>query len=183
MLTVINFIFAFSDFVKEKFDRSYFLIERIQWLIDELSEGKLTRFAEKAGIPVSTFHGYLKGRAPHPDHLIRILKTYNVNINWLLTGNGPIYIYGEEKKELDHDPEIARLMEGARRVLKSGNPVAFDALECNIKYFDYAIQQEQEMIEQKGRLAEMEKRLAALEKKKKDQPPSGEVPSSRKKVA
>jgi len=50
-------------------------------------------------------------------------------------------------------------MEGARRVLKSGNPVAFDALERNIRYFDYAIRQEQ-------RMEEMERRLARLEEEK-----------------
>jgi len=159
------------------------LIERWKWLIGELADGKLTKFAEKAGIPASTFHGYLKGRAPHPDHLVRVLETYRVNINWLLTGEGPIYILGGKESGLDPDPEIARLMEGARRVLKSGNSVAFDALERNIKYFDYAIRQEREMAEQKKKLVEMEKRLAALEEKKNDKPPTGEAPSSRKKVA
>lgn len=33
-------------------------------------------------------------------------------------------------------------MEGARRVLTSGNPIAFDALERNIRYFDHAIEAE-----------------------------------------
>jgi len=51
------------------------------------------------------------------------------------------YIYKEGKSQckLDDDPGIADLLESARRVLKSGNQVAFDALERNIWYFDYAI--------------------------------------------
>jgi hypothetical protein len=73
-------------------------------------------------------------------------------------------------------PEITELLEGTKRVLKSGNAVAFDALERNIRYFDFAIQQEQ-------RMAEMEKRLAAMEKKMTAEKPSEEAPSSRKKVA
>lgn len=152
-------------------------------MINELADGKLTKFAEKAGIPASTFHGYLKGRAPHPDHLVRILEHYKVSINWLLTGNGPIYIYGEGKETApEPDPEIADLIEGARRVLKSGNAVAFDALERNIRYFDFAIQQEKDMAEQKRKLSEMEKRLAALEEKKNCNTPSEEEPLSRKKA-
>jgi len=152
-------------------------------LINELADGKLTKFAEKAGIPASTFHGYLKGRAPHPDHLIRILEHYKVSINWLLTGKGPIYIYGEEKEAApEPDPEIADLIEGARRVLKSGNAVAFDALERNIRYFDFAIQQERDMIEQKKKLSEVEKRLAALEEKKTCETQCPGEPSSVKKA-
>jgi len=152
-------------------------------LVNDLAGGNAKKFAENAGINSVTFYNYLKGRVPGVDALTNICEFYKVNINWLLTGKGAIYIIGEDDSGLDPDPDIARLMEGARRVLKSGNPVAFDALERNIKYFDYAIQQERELAEQKGKLTEMEKRLAALEEKNKDKPPSGEVPSSRKKVA
>ncbi|MHB1350075.1 MAG: helix-turn-helix domain-containing protein [Desulfobulbaceae bacterium] len=83
-----------------------------------------------------------------------------------------------DKRSTDTEcsPEISELLEGAKRVLESGNVVAFDALERNIRYFDFAIQQEQ-------RMAEMEKRLAALEEKGGGEKPSEGAPSSHKKVA
>lgn len=90
---------------------------------------------------------------------------------------------GAQPSEPEQDPEITDLIEGARRVLKSGNAVAFDALERNIRYFDFAIQQEKDMAEQKKKLSEMEKRLSALEEKKSCEKPTEEEQSSRKKVA
>lgn len=85
-------------------------------------------------------------------------------------------IVDQMPSEAECSPEVAELLEGAKRVLQSGNVVAFDALERNIRYFDFAIQQEQRMFE-------MEKRLAALEEKKTGEKPSEEEPSSHKKVA
>lgn len=151
---------------------------RLNLLVEQKSKGNVSDFAKLIGINIQTLHTYIKGRMPSAEALFNICIKLQVNINWLLTGNGPIYIYGEEEggaPEAD-DPEVADLIEGARRVLKSGNVVAFDALERNIRYFDFAIQQEQ-------RMAEMEKRLAALEEKGGGEKPSGEAPSSHKKVA
>lgn len=46
-----------------------------------------------------------------------------------------------------------------RRVLKSGNQVAFDALERNIRYFDHAIKTEERLQIMESRLKNVEKRL------------------------
>lgn len=67
---------------------------------------------------------------------------------------------------LDPDPEISELMEGARRVLTSGNPIAFDALERNIRYFDHAIATEKELQEMKDDLVLIKKELEELKKQK-----------------
>jgi hypothetical protein len=64
------------------------LMKRILHLVDINSSGNNALFAKKAGIPNSTFHEYIKGRAPHIDHVIRICETFDVNSNWLLFGEG-----------------------------------------------------------------------------------------------
>ncbi|MBE9482013.1 MAG: helix-turn-helix domain-containing protein [Bacteroidetes bacterium] len=59
----------------------------------------------------------------------------------------------------NEDPEIVELLEGARKVLKSGNQVAYDALERNIRYFSHTIETEKELKIIKSRLEVIEKRL------------------------
>jgi len=104
------------------------IADRLLKLVLLYSSGKHTVFAKKAGIPHGTFSAYIKGRVPHADHLCRIHDTYNININWLLTGKGEMtrkpekevgdkkdttYIYKEE------DTETAGLLSMTRDVLKS----------------------------------------------------------------
>jgi len=52
-------------------------------------------------------------------------------------------------------------LEQARVVLKSGNQVAFDALERNIRYFAHTIENER-------RFEEIESRLSVVEQKEKE---------------
>ena len=73
--------------------------ERLNFLITEHSAGKPTVFAKKAGIPPGTFDNYLKGRLPQAAQLIRIHETYNVNIDWLLTGKGHPYVIASVEAE------------------------------------------------------------------------------------
>jgi len=68
------------------------LVERLVKIVEEKAGGKHTVFAKNAGIPTSTFQGYINGRPPHAEHLIRIREKYNVNINWLLTGEGEMFL-------------------------------------------------------------------------------------------
>lgn len=136
--------------------------DRLLELVAEFAKGKPATFAKNVGIPHSTFHNYTKGRMPHSKYLIYIRDKYNINIDWVLTGKGNKYIKeGEDaQKTLDENPIIAELLECARRVLKSGNQVAFEALERNIRYFAHTIEMEK-------RLRNFESRLADLEEKEK----------------
>ena len=96
------------------------------------------------------FSAYIKGRVPHADHLCRIHDTYNININWLLTGEGEMirkpekeledkkndtYIYKEE------NPETAGLLSMTRDVLKSDTDYSA-SLAANIRSFHHAIKTE-----------------------------------------
>lgn len=177
--------------------------ERLLRLISEKAKGKPSAFAKKAGIPHGTLYGYIEGRMPASEHLIRIRDTFGVNLNWLLTGEGDPYLHEAERQvtEPDHPynlPEeiidsgivesgeklggrdrLGELLGLAVRVLASGNQQAADALEKNIRYFAHAIEQER-------RLARVEDRLAALEdilRKKKGgngQPSDPDRPFGRK---
>lgn len=157
----------------------------------EVAKGNVAIFAKETGINDKTLYTYLKGRPPSTEALFYIYRRYRVNINWLLAGDGPIYIIGEEKKEddADADPAVADLVADTRRILESGNTVAIDTLQRNIRYFDQAIRQEKEMAtqtrlltDQKATLKNMEKRLAALEQTKTPEKATAEDPSFGKKA-
>ncbi len=138
-------------------------LDRLNILVSENEAGKHTVFAKNAGINVATFQNYINGRKPSFDAMLHICETYNVNLNWLVAGKGPKYITDQgDTQTLDPDPEIAELMEGARRVLTSGNPVAFDALERNIRYFDHAIAAEKRADASERKIKEMEEDMAAI---------------------
>ena len=133
---------------------------RLNELIDKEAGGKHTKFAKKAGIPVSTFQSYLSERIPKPEHLIRISETFNASIDWLLTGKGNVYLNDKTTvasvETFDDDPVISELLKGARTVLKSGNTVAFDALERNIRYFSLAIETEKRLEKLESRMSQIE---------------------------
>ena len=65
------------------------ILRRIEKIIDKKTGGKVKPFAEKAGIIGGTLTGYLnKERWPNVETLIKISNSYDVNLNWLLTGKG-----------------------------------------------------------------------------------------------
>lgn len=68
----------------------------------------------------------------------------------------------EDTNLLDPDPEIADLMRGAQRVLTSGNPIAFDTLEPNIRYFDHAIAAEKRPDEQEKAIQEIKENFKVM---------------------
>ena len=90
---------------------------RLQRLVDLKCTGKSTIFAKKAGIPISSFSNYIKGRTPSCEALFLIRETFSVNINWLLTGKGEMFeaeaaAQGDTQEDLDID------METLHRIIK-----------------------------------------------------------------
>lgn len=141
--------------------------------------------ADEIGVSKTTIQNYEAGNIPKGLYLFKLSRALKCSIDYLMIGEESPYIqedwvienpsgmnneklaeYNETKKSwlnskshdnglLDEEPEVAELLEGARRVLKSGNPIAFDALERNIRYFDHAVATEK-------RLKSMEEKLEHL---------------------
>lgn len=125
-------------------------------------------FASSLGITQGFLSGLETGRnQPTADMLTRMANIYQTNINWLLTGEENTGAGAAENAISDEDPAIAELLEGARRVLKSGNPIAFDALERNIRYFDHAVASEKRLLAVEAKLEELMKVLSERQKTKK----------------
>ena len=95
----------------------------------------VARMADDLGLNESTLRSVLKGRikALGPDILGKLSEIYSVNLNWLLTGHGSMFIEKEEK-ESEGDPEIQRilavlkrnpeLVSAVRRTLETGEDLA-----------------------------------------------------------
>lgn len=79
-------------------------VERLKRIVQEKAAGRYTVFAKNAGIAASTFQNYMNGRLPHPEHLIRINGIYNINMNWLLTGEGEMYVGVQDVPDQDAPP-------------------------------------------------------------------------------
>jgi len=149
------------------------LTDRLKQIIEDKEKGKHTLFAKKAGIPPSTFQGYVDGRAPKVEHLIRIRECYNVNIDWLLTGDGSPYIIGEERTAdptTDSDPEVADLLKMTREIIQSDTGYAH-SLKANIRSFHSAV-------ETQTRLDKLEQRILEMEKDRSGNGNSGAPPGA-----
>lgn len=136
--------------------------DRINYIIAQ-QDLTSTAFSKLAGVSTGNLNGLINDDSkPSSKFLARILELFNVNINWLLTGNGSKYIKldGHERNE---DPEIADLLERTRRILTSGNPIAFDTLERNIRYFDYAVTTEERLRETENQVKKLANDMQAVQ--------------------
>ncbi|MBI4928170.1 MAG: helix-turn-helix domain-containing protein [Anaerolineae bacterium] len=146
--------------------------DRLLFLINREASGKYSVFAKKCGIPHATFYKYVKGRMPHSDHLARIHETFNVDLNWLLTGKGHPYIkeggwdaclsepgetYGNPPR-IAEDPEVAELLGMTREIVQSDTSYAL-SLMANIRSFHQAMLAER-------RYNDIEERLSRIEREK-----------------
>jgi len=73
--------------------------ERLKILIDLLGLS-LKDFSSKTGIPYPTLQHYLSGRSePGAENLQKIVIQFDVNINWLLTGEGEPFLNKHKEPE------------------------------------------------------------------------------------
>lgn len=147
------------------FENSSF-IDRFSWLIVEKAKGRPTVFAKLVGIPAGTLYGYIDGKLPTPEYLIRIHEVFGVNINWLLKGEGEPFLKpkdesGEPQQGITDSIEtsLTEILKLAEKVLTSGNRQAMDALEKNIRYFAHAVEVERKLESMDDRLKAIEDRL------------------------
>jgi len=71
------------------------MLERVK-MIRELYGESQRAFAERIGVKQQTYSNYESGRADVPDDLKRKLAEMGINIHWLVTGNGPMMLDGED---------------------------------------------------------------------------------------
>jgi len=133
-------------------------LKNILLSIDKFSGGKHTVFAKKAGIPPSTFQSYMKGNLPKPEHLIRIYETYNISINWLLTGKGKMVLEPEKESGVAENTPIYNKEE------KPAEDAADHILKNKLIQTQDKLISQMELIDQlKNRLAETEEKLKTSE--------------------
>ncbi|MCV6638467.1 helix-turn-helix domain-containing protein [Candidatus Albibeggiatoa sp. nov. NOAA] len=76
------------------------IVERLKILIDHSSNGNKSAFTRKINVSLSTFKNYLDSKRTDivsAETLIKIYEATNVNITWLLTGKGEMYLNGQEQ--------------------------------------------------------------------------------------
>jgi transcriptional regulator with XRE-family HTH domain len=106
--------------------------ERIKMLRKRLNMSQ-KKFSEMLDVSLITLQRYEKGeREPSSDFLINLKNKFNVNINWLLTGQGKMFLEedkGDNKIEkeilelLSNEPDIEKkkaLLDFLKRVWVSG---------------------------------------------------------------
>lgn len=62
---------------------------RIKELVDHFSNGNNSDFANKLGVNEANIRNYIAGTEPKFNVLEKIVTTFEVNYEWLLTGKGP----------------------------------------------------------------------------------------------
>ena len=78
---------------------------RLETLINDIAEGKKIKFAEMLGVSPAYIDRWTnQGSLPSAEHLANIHDKLNININWLLTGEGEKFIksrvgYAHQKEQ------------------------------------------------------------------------------------
>ncbi len=132
--------------------------KRLKALIENKLMITQLKFSKKIGISQSYLSAVLKNkRGASAELMTGLYMHYREYLYWLLTGKDEI---PDKDLELDKNPEISELLEGARRVLTSGNQVAVDALERNIRHYDHAIKTEKRLKEMESEISIMKSQLS-----------------------
>lgn len=97
--------------------------DRIRILIDLLADGKQKKFADDIGLQAATINGIVgkRGNDPSFSTLKKIIDTYpNVDVNWLMKGEGKPLIMTEGQDENDVIPEpISEYQESLEKIKNS----------------------------------------------------------------
>ncbi len=95
--------------------------ERIK-LIRLQKSKNLTEFAKSTGFETRTYASYERGeRNPSLEFLAQLVKEYNVNINWLLTGEGEMFCAANYSKRPEEATFSVRSPKKAIQRLRAEN--------------------------------------------------------------
>lgn len=79
--------------------------ERIALCVQFYGDGKNTLFADKLGVSEGNIRGYIKGVVPKADVLEKIVRTYDISSEWLLTGKGEMKISRPHQIKIEKNEE------------------------------------------------------------------------------
>ena len=124
------------------------LHDRIGTLVQVYGDGKNTVFANKIGVSEGNVRGYIKGIMPKADVLEKIVRTFDVNAMWLLTGIGHMRVSN---------------LDISTPVLTSDN----DRLTTVLQQFDVFIQKkDMQIVQQAEEIGRLRERISHLEREK-----------------
>lgn len=109
--------------------------ERLKVLIDSLGLN-LKDFSRKTGIPYPTLQHYLSGRSePGAENLQKIVIQFDVNLNWLLTGEGEMFQESFEKKPVEAaNEEFIYVPMVSGRISAGGGLVPDNTIEIRLAF-------------------------------------------------
>ena len=87
------------------------IFDRISTIVEKFGNGKNTVFASLIGVSEANVRNYKNGVMPKADFLEKIARSFDININWLLTGEGNMLSSESEKEE--KLPSVNQTYEGA----------------------------------------------------------------------
>lgn len=87
------------------------IFDRISTIVEKFGNGKNTVFASLIGVSEANVRNYKNGVMPKADFLEKIARSFDININWLLTGEGNMLSSDSEKEE--KLPSVNQTYEGA----------------------------------------------------------------------
>ncbi len=116
--------------------------ERLKRAFDYQSMAEIARRLE---VPHATIRNYFQGRLPAPEVLIKIADETNVSLNWLLLGQGEMYVSGatadigrliEDRIARMIDQKLASTMTGEPQTLGTIDESPFDVESAVDRYGD-----------------------------------------------
>jgi len=158
------------------------LKNRIKYIILTHCKGSNTVFADRINISTSTIQSWDDQHLPKGDTLQRIHKEFNVDINWLLTGEGEPYIKKDREEILmpgmiaeslaeyeERAPVLGQAVDMLATIFGSGNQVFAQAVMSSLRASSDALnimkQRNQQLSALVSELNEVRKRLAVVEEK------------------
>lgn len=119
------------------------LLDRLLLLINDLTGGNKKRFAEMLGIsPPQIDHWINRGSLPSAEHLANLHNKLYISINWLLTGEGEIFVKKEAPMmahealaEYGYDKEKREYIDKLIKILRTKQDKTVIAIKQNIDAF------------------------------------------------
>lgn len=92
-------------FMAKKDENCATIHERIALCVQFYGDGKNTSFAERLGVSEGNIRGYIKGVVPKADVLEKIVRTYDISPEWLLTGKGEMGLSQNHQIKIEKNSE------------------------------------------------------------------------------